>query len=201
MPNKRLAIATLTVGGALILSLSFNAYFIRRDVGGWALWNAKEAYFFIASDTAGYHVKWAAYPLAVLGQMLGRIESPDDDRGEMYIMRVTSAGVERHVLDLPDRRPASGPSDFTPLDGRIWLNWPTIGGLCWWAGDHFEPATPEERQRLDGLNHLRNDAYSNQAGWSAYGLSALHGRAITVGDEVELRVVSGSPSEYGPISV
>ena len=189
------------MGGALILSLSFNAYFVRRDTGGDVLWNAKEAYFFIGSDTRGYHVKWAGYPLLFGGEMLGHIELPDDDRGVMYIMRITSAGLERHVLELPDRRPGSGPSMFTPLDGRIWANWPTLGGLCWWAGDHFEPATPDERGRLDGINHLTNRAFTNEAGWSKDVVWARYAPAIRVGDEFELLVGSGGSSGYGPISV
>jgi hypothetical protein len=201
MPNKRLTIATLAIGGAVILSLSFSAYFVRHDVGGWALWNAKEAYFFIDSDTRGYHVKWAGYPLLVAGEMLRRIERPDDDRGVMYIMRITSAGVERHVLELPDRRPGSGPSMYTPLDGRIWANWPTLGGLCWWAGDHFELATPEELRRLDGFNHLRNGAYRDASGWSADGVWAGYSPTIRVGDEFELLVHGGGSPGYGPISV
>jgi hypothetical protein len=201
MPNRRLAIATYAVGLALILSLTFNAYLVRVDIGGWALWNAKEAYFFIGSDTIGSHVKWAGYPLMVLGEMLGRIEPPDDHRLTMYIMRVTSAGLERHVLELTDLRPGSGPGFYTPLEGRIWANWPTIGGLCWWAGDHFEKATPEEQRRLGGLNHLKGPiAYRNEAGWSADGISEGYHPEIKVGDEFELHVLSGS-SEYGPISV
>lgn len=201
MPNRRLAIAVYAIGGALVLSLTFNAYFVRRDLGGDVLWNTKEAYFFIGRDTRGYHVKWLGYPLVVLGEMLGRIELPDDDRGAIYVMRVTSAGVERHVLELPDRRPGSGPSMFTPLDGRIWVNWPTIGGLCWWAGDHFEPATPEERTRLDGLNHLTNGAYRNKGGWSKDGVWAGYAPAITVGDEFQLVVGSEGSFGSGPIAV
>jgi hypothetical protein len=91
---------------------------------------------------------------------------------------------------------------YTPMDGRIWVNWPTIGGLCWWAGDHFEPATPEERQRLDGLNHLKGPvAYRNEAGWSADGVWAGYSPAINVGHEFELRVVSGVSMGDGSISV
>jgi hypothetical protein len=45
---------------------------------------------------------------------------------------------------------------YTPSEGHIYANEPELGGLCRWAGDHFEPATREERHRLDGINHLTN---------------------------------------------
>src|SRR5580692_8917732 len=127
-----LAINVFTV--AIILSAAFNAYLIRIDNGGEALWNAKEAYFFIYQDMLGHRVKWLGYPFLAVGEIFGYIEPPDDSRGRMFVLRITSEGVERHVLELADRRQGSGPSMYTPREGRIWVNYPTLGGLCWWAG-------------------------------------------------------------------
>jgi len=107
MPNRKLTIGTLAVGLVLILSASLNAYFIRIDGGGDVLWNDKEAYLFIASNNLGHHVKWIGYPLLIVGEILGRIDPPDDSSGSMYVIRVTSSGVERHVFELTDRRPAA----------------------------------------------------------------------------------------------
>ena len=198
MPNRKLTIGTLAVGLVLILSASLNAYFIRIDGGGDVLWNDKEAYLFIASNNLGHHVKWIGYPLLIVGEILGRIDPPDDSSGSMYVIRVTSSGVERHVFELTDRRPGSGPGWYTPIDGRIWANYPTIGGLCWWAGDHFEPATQEELQGLDGINHLTNNVFKNKNGWSE---DSVTGRnyTIKVGDQFEL-LVDGS-EKYGAISI
>ena len=42
-----------------------------------------------------------------------------------------------------------------------------LSGLCLPAGDHFEPATPEERRRLSGIDHLTNqDIDHDKSGWS-----------------------------------
>src|SRR5258706_15249387 len=100
-----LAINFFTI--AIIVSAALNAYLIRIDAGGEALWNAKEAYFFIGQDIRGRHIKWIGYPLLAAGEMFGHIEPPDDDRGRMFVIRVTSEGVERHVLELADRRQGS----------------------------------------------------------------------------------------------
>ena len=55
---------------------------------------------------------------------------------------------------------------YTPLENRIYANYPGLGGLCWWAGDHFEPATPGEQQRLDGIGHLTGqDIPQGVNGW------------------------------------
>jgi hypothetical protein len=181
-----IAINLLTV--AIILSAVLNAYLIRTDAGGIALWNAKEAYFFIGQDTRGRHVKWIGYPLLVAGEFFGHIEPPDDDRGSMFVLRVTPEGVERHVLELADRRQGSGPSWFTPLQGRIWANYPTLGGLCWWAGDHFERANQEELRRLGEFKSLNNRFYENENGWSKNMVGGGQPFEVKLGDDIELVV-------------
>ncbi len=182
---------------AIVLSAAFNAYLIRSDVGGYALWNTKEAYFFIGQNIRGRHVKWIGYPFLILGEILGNIQPPDDDRGRMFVIRVTSDGVERHDLEFADPRPGSGPSEYTPRDGRIWVNYPTLGGLCWWAGDHFERATQEEQARLGGIGALNNDFYDNRNGWSKHGLGG-NDREIKLNDGTELMVSGGVLSERDP---
>jgi len=202
MPNRKLAIWILAVGMVLVLSASLNAYFIRIEGGGEVLWNDNEAYLFIASNILGHHVKWIQYPLLIAREMLGGTELPDDSGGSMYVIRVTSSGVERHVFELVDRRPGSGPSMYTPMEGRIWLNYPTLGGLCWWAGDHFERATQDELRELDGINHLNNRFYRNENGWSKDMVTDGRDSTIKVGDKFEL--LAGGPRAsdgQGAISV
>src|SRR5258708_2589284 len=114
------------VGLFVLLSTALSAYMMRTDAAGVALWNEKEAYFFIYRERDGYHVKWIGYPLMAVAGRFGVIEQPDDVRGTMYVIRVTSSAVERHVLELTDRRPGSGPSMLTPINGRIWANFPML---------------------------------------------------------------------------
>jgi len=185
---------------AIILSAALNAYLIRIDAGGYALWNAKEAYFFIYKDTLGRHVKWIGYPLLALGEMFGYIEPPDDGHGTEFVVRVTPDGVERHTLEMTDRTQGSGPSMFTPLEGRIWVNYPTLGGLCWWAMDHFERATQEEQKRLGGISALNNDFYDDKNGWSKHGLGGRN-REIKLSDSVVLLVSGQGVSKLDPISI
>jgi hypothetical protein len=80
------------------------------------------------------------------------------------------------------------------------VNYPTLGGLCWWAGDHFERATQEEQVRLGGLSALHNDFYEDKNGWSKSGIGG-GSREIKLGDNVELWVTGGVLSERDPISI
>jgi hypothetical protein len=170
----------------VLLSAGLSAYVVRINAAGVALSNGKEAYFFINRETDGYHVKWIGYPLTIVGEILGRIEPPDDVRGTIYVIRITSSTVEQHVLEQTDLRPGSGVSMLTPIGDRIWTNYPGLGGLCWWAGDHFERATQEELHRLDGINHLDNDYYRDRRGWSKASVSPGQTSVITLGDGTEL---------------
>lgn len=183
-----------------LLSAGLSAYMMRTDVAGNVLWNGTEAYFFIYRENDGYHVKWIGYPLIAVGERLGVIQQPDDRRGTMYVIRITPSAVERHVLELTDFRPGSGPSMLTPMEGRIWTNFPTLGGLCWWAGDHFERATPEESRRLGGIEHiLDNDYYRDRRGWSKDPLSPGQTAVIKLGDGTQLSAYD--PAGSGSFSI
>ena len=184
------------------MSLSFNAYFVRHDIGGGVLWNAKEVYFFIGSDTRGYQVKWAGYPLLFAGEMLGHIELPDDDRGVMYIMRITSAGLERHVLELPDRRPGS-----VPQCSHLWMAEFGRTGQRLAASAGGRAITSSRQLRKSGEDSMasttgRTGPLGTRAGWSKDGVWAGHAPTIRVGDEFELRVLKrGGSLGYGTIAI
>jgi hypothetical protein len=55
---------------------------------------------------------------------------------------------------------------FTPREGRIYVNYPACGGLCIWAGDHFDPAPQEERRGFNGIGFLTMRDFENKNGWS-----------------------------------
>ena len=192
IPKTKTAIAVFAV--AVGLSAIFHAYLLRTDAGGEVLWNEKEAYFFIFTVDRGYHVSWLRYPLEYGLARLGYVEPANDTGGSFFVVHVTAAGVERHVLDLPDH---PGPSQFTPRGGRIWANWPTLGGLCWWAGDHFQLASQEEQRAFNGIAGLLADK-AFDAGWHKDGVAAQGERsvAIDVGEEFEL-LVSGRRAPNG----
>ncbi|MEQ1886985.1 MAG: hypothetical protein ABL967_18125 [Bryobacteraceae bacterium] len=185
-----------------LLPAIFNTYLIRSEAAGFALWNSQEAYFFIYQDSAGRRVKWLAFPLLAVGEGFGRIVSPDDRRGVLFVLRVTPEGVERHDLELLDHEPGSGPGNFTTRDGRIWANYPAIGGLCWWSGDHFERATPDEQQRQGGIGGLDyHGYYRDQNGWSKYPVTEGSTTVASLHDGIELQAYGGRMSGREPLSI
>jgi len=198
MAKTKIAVIVLAV--AAVLAAIFNAYLLRTDAGGEVLWNEKEAYFFIFNDARGYHVQWLRYPLEYGLAKLRYVEPANDTRGSLFVVHVTSSGVERHVLNLPD----PGPSQYTPRSGRIWANWPMRGGLCWWAGDHFQLASQEERRAFNGIAGLLITEKDFDAGWHKDGIAAEGERSITidVGEEFELLVSGRRASDgHGGINV
>lgn len=194
MSRKPKRLIAVVIAAAVIAAASFNAYFIREDTGGILIWNANEAYLFFNITSRGHYVKWLRYPWFSIKEYLGAIEDPDDDRGSLIVVRVTSFGVERHILKVENRGPGSGPNFITPLEGHIYANYPAVGGLCRWAGDHFEPATQEERRRLDGINRLTvSNIDHDDMGWSKRGLGGgLQDNRFTidVGDKFQLSITS-----------
>jgi len=192
MAKTKIAVLILFV--AAVLATIFNAYLLRSDAGGEVLWNDKEAYFFLFSEAFGRHVAWIVYPFEYGLEMLGHFEPANDTRGSFFVVHVTSSGVERHVLDLSD---SPGPVQFTPRGGRIWANWPTCGGLCWWTGDHFQPASQEEQRAFNGIAGLLTEK-GFDAGWHKDGVGAEGERSITidVGELFEL-IVSGRRASNG----
>jgi hypothetical protein len=56
------------------------------------------------------------------------VEEPDNDPGALVVIRVTSSGIERHVQRI-DFEPPGVSGMYTLLKGRIYANWPALGGL------------------------------------------------------------------------
>ena len=151
---------------------------------------------FCRTHTLGYRVKWIGYPLEYGLATLGYVEHPNDEGVSFLVIHVNSSGVERHALDLADFRQGGGPIQFAPRVGRIWANWPKLGGLCWWAGDHFQPASQEEQRAFNGIAGLTEKDFD--AGWQKDGIAADGERKITirVGKEFEL-LLSGRRASDG----
>lgn len=198
--KTKIAVTILAV--AVGLSFILNAYLVRSDAGADVLWNEKEAYFFASTHTLGYRVKWIGYPLEYGLATLGYVEHPNDEGVSFLVIHVNSSGVERHALDLADFRQGGGPIQFAPRVGRIWANWPKLGGLCWWAADHFQPASQEEQRAFNGIAGLTEKDFD--AGWQKDGIAADGERKITirVGKEFELLLSGRRASDgRGEISV
>lgn len=182
-------VAAMAAAGTVADGEGFTVYAIGAGGGGWVLSNATEAYFFIKMDERGYVWTGLEYPWFlirryIIGGFAGA-EIPTERRAYLTVLRVTASATERHVLKLDREEPGPGsdPGDYTPLEGRVYgycpmasgsskQDGPKVGkypddGLCWWAGDHFEDATEEEKQRLHGVERLTKQNFENdESGWS-----------------------------------
>jgi len=130
------------------------------------LHDSSEAYLFVEVDHLGHRIRALRFPLLLLENYLGGVEDPDDHADSLDVIHVTPSRVEYHVLKIEDRGPGTRPSMYTPLEGRIYLNYNAAGGLCWWNHDHFEPPTERERQRILGDHLLQEDNDGDVNGWS-----------------------------------
>jgi hypothetical protein len=205
MRKTTLGIAIL-VATAVVITATTGIYLIRDETGGYALWNESEAYFFITVHSRGTHIRWLRYPLVFASQFLGVVQLPDNERQSFVVVRVTSAGAERHDLKMNDPEPGSAPSMYTPREGRIYANYPAFGGLCVWAGDHFESATLDGRRGFDGINTLSEKDFENKNGWSKRGFAVMAPDAdftIDVGNKFSLLVssVAAARTGHGSISI
>ena len=196
MSKKWIVLGLLVV--TVLMAAAFKIYAIREGVGGLAIWDQKEAYVFIQVDRRGNRSSylwfpWILFKEHVLGGFAGAVV-PDEGRAFLVVIHVTPARAERHVVGLEDPvngEPGTDPSRYTPFNGRIYAACAkVVYGLCWWAGDHFETAPEEERQRFDGINRLTTEDFDNDAnGWSrrglvvgvnpSYGTSEYSGRRIS----------------------
>jgi hypothetical protein len=189
---------------AVVAAVSFGAYFIRDDSGGEVLWNANEAYFFIHVFARGLHLSWLEYPWYVTKTFLGVPIVPDDERRSLAVVRVTSDGVERHIVTQKGADAASGPGQYTPRGGHIYANYPALGGLCIWAVDHFEPAPAPERRVFDGIMGLTAKDFDSgwtKRGFGATGLDSTF--TVDVGTDFSLlvRTMDATKTGRGAISI
>jgi hypothetical protein len=148
------------------ITATSHVYLILEDIGGTALWNAKEAYFFVGINRVGHRVNGLRFPYFLVENLIAGPETPNDRTDYLVVIRVAPPDVERHVLTLQPSL-GTGPGQYTPKKGRIYANYPALGGLCFWAGDRFEQATQEERQGFDGIEGLTEKDFDS--GWSSRG--------------------------------
>jgi hypothetical protein len=138
-------------------------YVDEGTLGAWLLWNDKEFYCFDTIVRRGYFVSYLGYPWAIFMAYLSVPSIPDEERRSLEVIHVTSAGVEHHTLHLEG--PGTTPTRYTAIGGSIYAD--CEASLCRWAGDRFEAATPEERQRLGDTSHLDKDEdIEHENGWS-----------------------------------
>jgi hypothetical protein len=168
--HRRTNTVILTFLVAVLAASALKIYLVREDSGGDVLWNANEAYLFIGVAYRGGHMSYLEYPWMTLRESVGGVTAFNNERRSVAVIHITSSGIEQNVVAVAAAPPGSWPGEYTPFEGQIYANYPEIGGLCRWAGDHFEPATAEEQQRVGGISRLRTVDMVNVDGWSKHAI-------------------------------
>jgi hypothetical protein len=197
--------AILAVVG--VVAARSTVYLILDGADGTALWSAKEAYVFVDTRHIGHRVSYLRFPWFLVENYLGGIEDPDDDLDSLAVIRVSTSGVERHVVTFDGRTPGSHPTDYTPRKGHIYLGYLALGGLSFWAGDHLEAATQEERKSFyaEGGRALTEKDFDS--GWFKRTFEVAPGSAsyafsMDIGDNLKVSVWSDTAlTGSGKISI
>ena len=192
--NTAVQVTVAFVAVLILIGAFFNIDFIRRDTGVAVRWNGSEADLFVYASVRGFETSYLLYPWSLAREFF-YVPPPANHLNDwLIVFRITPAGIERHAVKPEDRGPGSGPGELTPIDGQIYANYPAIGGLCRWAGDHFELATDEERHRLHGIEGLwYHEVENGPGGWSARGISDASGPKkldVKVGDHFDVSLVN-----------
>jgi hypothetical protein len=169
--RTKVAIFALVALLAAILAASLvNVYLLREDSDGELLWSPNEAYLFLGVAHRGAHMDYLEYPWMIFRESVGGVSAPNSERQSVTVIHITPSGLEKHVIEVAAAPPGSWPGMYTPFKGQIYANYPEIGGLSRWAGDHFEAATAEEQQRFGGFSRLSAVDFTNVDGWSKHGI-------------------------------
>jgi hypothetical protein len=144
----------------LIVGFFGRLYILRDDNGGEILWNAKGAFLFMDEARRGYRIRYLVYPWILVKEVLHAPPFPNDQQRSLTVIHVTSAGVERHTLEVS----GNVPDLLTPVGESIYAN--CEGTLCKWSGQDFEMATPEEQRKVGGIVNLSPLGFDNRNGWS-----------------------------------
>jgi hypothetical protein len=197
-----LIVATIVVMVVIAARSTVYVAFERGD--STALWNAHEAYLFVGARHFGHRVSYLQFPWFFTKNFLGAVESGDDVES-LAVIHVTPSGVERHALSVEDAGPGGAPGYYAPRGGRIYTIYPARGGICFWAGDRFVAATPEEQQGFNGIEGLGEKHFDE--GWSQRRFAVGPGEwdaAFSTQLDDNLKLVVNSSTTvfgYGTISV
>jgi hypothetical protein len=196
--NKTLIwILTVLLLAAAVIVLLPRVYLSLDAAHGAILWNTSEAYLFIDIRRFGHEMSAARFPLFLITSQLGVVQEANDESGRLVVIRVSGSEVSQHEQRISYHPPGSEPGQYTPRQGRIYANYPALGGLCIWSGDHFEPASAEQRRGFNGINGLTQKDFD--IGWASREFTVGPGDAddrstIDVGNNFRL-VVSDSSAK------
>src|SRR5580698_8784037 len=150
----------------LSLAASVNLYYVSDGAGATLFYKGDEAYLFVGTGSTGYHFSCLRYPFVILKDYFHAPPIPADEHVSGAVIRITPSVVERFQTNF-GKEVWAAPDFLTPFDDGFYAMCPGVV-LCKWTGDRFEPASEEDRRRLDGTNRLFHGDINNQIvnGWS-----------------------------------
>jgi len=192
--KSEIVIVVVAVVAILLgVAVSTNLYYLRDDSGGQLLWNGKEAYLFMEDARRGFRFRVLDYPWIAFKEWVNAPALPTREYVSLTVIHITAlGGVDRHI-GKGGRDTGELPSLFTPVGESIFAN--RQGTLCKWTGDHFEKATKQEEQAVEGVNRLVPDIDTSINGWSKRGVGVVAGDSqfsVSVGQEVILLIKQGN---------
>jgi hypothetical protein len=189
----------------LIIAMFTNAYYVTDGAGAIAFSKGDETYLFLGTSRSGYHFRYIDYPLVAFREYFNAPISPADGHVSSTVIRVSPSVVQRYQLDY-GKDAAGAPEFITPFDDGFYAMCTGLS-LCKWAGDHFEPATQEERRTLEGINRLFHGDVNNQVinGWSVREVRRSPGDhfEVEIADQYAIRArnYAADVRQYPSISV
>jgi hypothetical protein len=145
---------------AIALVFFFKLHFIKYTGGGGdVLWKDDEAYLFMYDRPFGYRLSILSYLLEPAKEYFYAPEPATDNKWNLSIIRITSAGAEHH-----DQESTVDIDDFTPVNGEIYAECP--GGICRLTGSQFQLIADQEEQNMGGEGRLSKGEFASANGWS-----------------------------------
>jgi hypothetical protein len=107
----------------------------------------------------GYHFPYIGYPFMIGLQYFGAVTEPSNEHSAALVLHITPTSIDRQ------RTNRHSPLFITPYDDGLYGSCPGAR-LCKWTGKSFEPATPEQEQKVGGEKGLIGNIAKQQVnGW------------------------------------
>jgi hypothetical protein len=151
MKNKK-AVTLYGLFLLAVLSIVLHAYIVEDWSGATVYSRENEAYIFMGESHSGWRLPYIEYPFSILGEYFGVPTEETDGLSESVVLHITPTSVDRQIY-LPADANHTGPLLIIPFDDGLYGICPG-SKLCKWTGKSFEPATPEQEQKIGGVEHL-----------------------------------------------
>jgi len=112
--HTKLTIAIAIILAAVLAISSVEQIYILRDGTGATVFSKRnEAYLFLGSSSAGYHLSYLQYPVEAVREFFYAPQFPADYRVSTLVIRVAPSGVERFHVEY-GKEPALAPIFLHP---------------------------------------------------------------------------------------